>query len=100
MDKDFIAEAAFKFLEGEDDLPKACSKNPVNRFAMQMAIMKQTYHKSGEAVATANEAHTLAKTNEMGLDTVIDKVNVRLGVVGGLTIIANGLMYWVTRLLP
>ena len=100
MDKDFIVEAVFNFLENGEDLPAEASKNPANRFAMQMAIMKQTYHKSGKAVSTADEAHTLAKANEVGLDAVIDKVNVRLGVVGGLTIIANGLMYWVTRLLP
>ena len=100
MDTDFIANAAFAFLENGEELPAEAAANPQSRFKFQMAIMKQTYHKSGEAVEMADEAHTLAKANEVGLDAVIDKVNVRLGVVGGLTIIANGLMYWVPRLLP
>ena len=99
MDKDFIAEAAFQFLENGDDLPPEASKNPANRFAFQMAIMKQTYHKSGKAVTTADEAKTLSKTTAVGLDAVIDKVNVRLGIVGGLIVIANGLMFWLSKAL-
>ena len=100
MDTDFIAEAAFAFLENGEELPPEASKNPASRFKFQMAIMKQTYHKSGEAVETAGKAHTLAKTNKVGLATVVDRVNVRLGIVGGLIVIANGLMFWFTRALP
>ena len=100
MDPDFITQAAFQYLENGEDLPPEASKNPASRFAFQMAILKQTYHKSGVAGKTADSAHLLATTNRISLAGVIDKVNIRLGIMGGITILANAVMslvYWLSR---
>ena len=98
MESDFITDAVFKYLENGEDLLAEAGKNATSRFVFQTAIMKQTYHKSGEAVKIASKAITLAETNKIGLLAVIDKVNVRLGVVGGIVTIASVLLFWLSRL--
>jgi N-acyl-L-homoserine lactone synthetase len=111
MREDYVAEAVFDFLENGGDLPADASKNPQSRFMFQTAIAKQTYQKSclaideaGKAkslsVATAKDMATLNTVVDTKMEALVDKVNVRLGLVGGIIIAANVALFFLVKLWP
>ena len=100
MKEDFVTEAVFDYLENGGDLPAEASKNPQSRFVFQTAIAKQTYQKSclaiekagkakAQSVATAKDMETLDTVVDTKMAALVDKVNVRLGLVGGMIVLAN-----------
>lgn len=100
MNEDFVTDAVFDYLENGGDLPAEASKNPQTRFLFQTAIAKQTYQKScvaiekagkakSQSVATAKDMETLEVVVDTKMDALVDKVNVRLGIVGSLIVVAN-----------
>jgi len=106
MEKDYVMEAVFDFMENGGELPAEASKNPHNRFLFQSAMMRMTYKKScvaideaGKAkslsVGTAKDMETFGKVVDSKMAALVDKVNVRLGLVGGFIVIANiALVIW------
>lgn len=111
MKEDYVAEAVFEFLENGGDLPEEAGKNPQNRFVFQAAIMKQTYHKSclaidkagkakSQSVATAKDMATLTTVVDTKMEALVDGVNVRLGLVGGIIIAANVALFVLVKLWP
>ena len=100
MNEDFVTDAVFEFLENGGDLPVEASRNPQTRFLFQTAIAKQTYQKAGiaiekagkaksQSVATAKDMATLETVVDTKMDALVDKVNVRLGIVGSIIVVAN-----------
>ena len=103
MEKDLVAEAVFDFLENSGDLPDEADKNPQTRFMFQSAMARQTYQKSCSAIVQADSAVILANSTatemrsfktvvEGKIEALIDKVNVRLGIVGGIIILATAIL--------
>ncbi len=95
MTEDYVTDAVFEFLENGGELPVDASKNPQSRFVFQTAIAKQTYQKSCTAIKDAGEAKALSVVTEKDMTTLktvvdtkmealVDGVNVRLGLVGGI----------------
>ena len=103
MEKDLVAEAVFEFLENGGDLPDEADKNPQSRFMFQSAMARMTYQRSCSAIVQADSAVTLAnstatemrsfkKVVEGKIEALVDKVNVRLGIVGGIIIVATAIL--------
>ena len=100
MKEDFVTEAVFEFLDNGGDLPAEASKNPQTRFMFQTAIARQTYQKSCSAEdksnkamrvahATSDEVTTFKEVVDTKIKALVDKVDVRLGRIGGIIIVAN-----------
>ena len=111
MKEDFVAEAVFDYLENGGDLPAEASKNPQTRFTFQTAIAKQTYQKSCTAIDKSNRAMKVAgaTSDEMKsfkevvntmMGALVDKVDVRLGLIGGIILVANAALLVVVKLWP
>ena len=94
MKEDFVTEAVFEFLENGGELPADASKNPQTRFAFQTAIARQTHQKSCLAIdksnkamkvahATSDEVISFKEVVDTKIQSLVDKVDVRLGLVGG-----------------
>ena len=103
MEKDLVAEAVFEFLENGGDLPPEADQNPQNRFMFQTAMARMTYQRSCSAVIQADNAVAIAsgtsdeivsfkKVVEAKFEALVDKVNVRLGIVGGIIIVATAIL--------
>ncbi len=100
MKKDHIVEAVLDYLENGNDLPADASKNPQNRFVFQTAIARETYQKSCSAIEKSNKAMKVAHATSdevvsfkevvnTKIKALVDKVDVRLGRIGGIIIVAN-----------
>ena len=111
MTEDYVAEAVFEFLENGGDLPADASKNPQSRFVFQTAIAKQTYQKSCLAIdksnkamkvahATSDEVVSFKEVVNTRIQSLVDKVDVRLGLIGGIIVIANVALVALVKLLP
>ncbi len=103
MDKDLVAEAVFDYLENGGDLPDEASSNPQNRFVFQSAMARMTYQRSCSAIKQADNALVIANSTALEMKsfkevvegkiaTVVDRVNVRLGIVGGIIIVATAIL--------
>ncbi len=103
MEKDYVADAVFEFLENGGDLPDEADKNPQNRFVFQTAMARMTYQRSCSAIRQADDAVTIANNTaiemksfreviEGKMKTVVDMVNVRLGIIGGIIIVASAIL--------
>ena len=108
MDRDYIDEAVFQFLDNGSDLPPEASKNAETRFMFQSAMSRQTYQMARCAVETSNVAKKKAtdvtkaqENHEKVIDTkvksLVDKVNVRLGLVGGMIVVANVVLFYLAN---
>ncbi len=108
---DHIAEAVFQFLENGGELPTEADKNPQSRFAFQTAIARQTYGKSREASedaskalrisnATSNDLRVYKKIIDAKFGALVDKIDVRLGLVGGIIIVANVVLFLIVKFWP
>lgn len=106
-----ITEAVFEFLENSGELPAEADRNPQSRFAFQTAIARQTYKKSREATKEANNAIRIANATSADLhvykkiigakmDALVDKIDVRLGLIGGIIIVANVILFLIVKLWP
>lgn len=111
MEKDIVSEAVFDFLENGGDLPAEADKNPQNRFMFQSAMTRLTYQRSCEAISTAREAANRSKDNvkviqsfkeviDVKMGALVDKVDVRLGLIGGIIIVANVALVFLVRVWP
>ena len=100
MKKEFVTEAVFDYLENGNELPEEAGKNPQSRFVFQSAIARMTYQKSclaiekagkakSQSVATAKDMATLNTVVDTKMEALVDRVNVRLGLVGGIIVAAN-----------
>jgi len=111
MKEDYVAEAVFDFLENGGDLPADAGKNPQSRFKFQTAIAKQTYQKSCSAIEKSNKAMKVAHATSdevvsfkevvnTKIEALVDKIDVRLGVIGGIILVANGALFVLVKLWP
>lgn len=111
MKEDFVTEAVFDYLENGSDLPAEAGKNPQSRFVFQSAIARMTYQKSCRAiekagkakslsVATSKDMATLTTVVDTKMEALVDRVNVRLGLVGGMIIAANVALFFLVKLWP
>ena len=110
-EEDFVTEAVFDYLENGSELPAEAAKNPRSRFTFQTAIARQTYRESRKAISASDEAIEIANATagEMlsfkqivntKIDALVDKVDVRLGLIGGIIIVANVVLFFVVKFWP
>ena len=111
MKKDFVTEAVFDYLENGNELPEEAGKNPQSRFVFQSAIARMTYQKSCSAIDKSNKAMKVAHATSddvvsfkevvnTKIEALVDKVDVRLGVIGGIILVANGALFVLVKLWP
>ena len=111
MKEDYVAEAVFDYLENGGDLPADASKNPQSRFVFQTAIARSTYQKSCSAIDKSNKAMKVAHATSdefasfkevinTKFKALIDKVDVRIGVIGGIILVVNAALFFLVKLLP
>jgi hypothetical protein len=111
MTEDYVTEAVFDFLENGGELPADASKNPQSRFVFQTAIARETYQKSCSAIDKSNKAMKVAHATSdefvsfkevvnTKIQSLVDKVDVRLGLVGGIIVAANVALFFLVKLLP
>lgn len=110
MKNDYVMDAVFEFLENGGDLPEDANKNPQSRFKFQSAMAKMTYQKSCLAIAESKTASEMAHATSDNMDSykivvdtkfeaLVDTVDVRIGRLGGIIVLANGALLVLVKLL-
>lgn len=110
MAVDHIIDAVMEYLENGGELPPGIVADPDTQFLFITALLKATYEKSCDA----NNSSELALSEVSRLDSnfnayklvidarvdaLVDKVNVRLGLIGGIIILANVILFALTKVL-
>lgn len=84
-----VDAAVFEYLENGGKLPSDADRNPQQRFKFMSAMLRGVYQEASKARKESQEAIQEANQAKQTAESTKDAVNVRLGVVGGLIILAE-----------